>query len=104
MDKNEFEYNYYFELYKEKSVLGHEAFKGKFKKHHKTNIDIQKLIYDIEKYQIKKYGIIKFSDWLVPITDKQRTKDNDRTKMYNKYGTKEERMKKREKYKKGIKE
>ena len=92
MDKNEFEYNYYFELYKEKSVLGHEAFKGKFKKHHKTNIDIQKLIYDIEKYQIKKYGSIKFSDCFANKVDYQKAKEKENNKIQHKLGTKAERL------------
>ena len=92
MNSKEFEYNYYFELYKEQPTLVHHKFKREFKKKHPTvSINLDKLIIDIEKYQINKYGIIKFTDGFIEKYDARRVHDRDRTRKYQRFGTKRER-------------
>ena len=105
MNKKDFTYNYYFEKFKETSVLCHEAFKKRFKdKYPNTKIDLRKLLIEIEKYQINKYGTIKFSDMFIDkptYTEKKKMTIADREKKRRKFGTKEERRKRAivEKYK-----
>ena len=84
----DFEYKVYFEIYKENTMLCHMRFKRKFKKKHpKANVDIDKLIIEIERYQINKYGCIKFSDFYIEKVDKERAKN--RSKQRHSYNLKE---------------
>ena len=95
MNKDDFTYNYYFEKYKENTTLVHQRFKRTFQKENpKANIDLDKLIIDIERYQIKKYGYIKRSDYFIEIplrcvvSRKQRYRKHLE---YMKFGTIKER-------------
>lgn len=92
MNKQEFTYNYYFELYKEKSVLCHRKFKNIFKKENPSvKIDIDKLVVEIEKYQIKRYGHIKYNDSFVYFVDVEDAMRNACCRKYRKFGNKTER-------------
>ena len=94
MNKNEFEYNYYFEMFKEHSTIGHIAFKAMVKKKIKTSIDLDKLILDIERYQINKYGNIKGSaEWVENpgMLESQKLLRKEWEKNLRKFGTREER-------------
>ena len=101
MNKNEFEYNYYFELYKDESVIGHSHFKKIFKKKHpNVCIDLGRLVVEIEKYQINKYGHTKDSDFYIIPVNREREKKNARQNIRTRLGTsKERRERKMNKYK-----
>ena len=94
MNKHEFEYNYYYEMYKEKSVFCHRKFKKLFKeKHPNAKIDIDKLVIDIERYQIKRFGIIKYSDSFINLVDPVDVGKQSSCRRYHRFGNKEEREK-----------
>ena len=98
----EFEYNYYFELYKEKSTLCHRKFKNKFKEEHpNANIDLDKMVVEIERYQINKYGRIKYNDNFINFVDVNNAMRKAVCRRYHKYGNKEEREKRQRKQKEG---
>ena len=53
---NDFKFNYYLNLYKDKSMGNRNEFRKNFRKKHGKYNDIEKLIVAIEKYQFDKYG------------------------------------------------
>ena len=56
MNENEFKLQFYFNLYKDKSMINSSMFRAKFKKLHGDFKYLDKLVVEIENYQIKKYG------------------------------------------------
>jgi hypothetical protein len=53
---NDFKFNYYLNLYKEKSLPNRDEFRKNFKKKHGKYNKLEELIISIENYQFKKYG------------------------------------------------
>ncbi len=105
MNNKEFEYNYYFEKYKEEPMLCHMRFKRNFKREHPTsNVNLNKLVIEIERYQIKKYGTIKRSSYFIEkmlYCDFERRKQYLSKQEYERFGAKKER-KEREMNKKKV--
>ena len=64
---NEFKLDFYFEMYKDTTIINRSKFRHKFIKKHGKFQYLPELILMIEKYQIKKYGttIDGFVDYLV---------------------------------------
>ena len=56
MNESEFKLQFYFNLYKDKSMINSSMFRAKFKKLHGDFKHLDKLVVAIENYQIKKYG------------------------------------------------
>lgn len=56
MNESEFKLQFYFNLYKDKSMINSSMFRAKFKKLHGDFKHLDKLVVEIENYQIKKYG------------------------------------------------
>lgn len=58
MNEGEFKLQFYFNLYKDKSIINSNMFRTKFKKLHGNFEHLDKLVVKMENYQIKKYGCI----------------------------------------------
>jgi len=71
--KLEFQLNYYFEMYKDKSFRNAKEFKTHFTKKHGEFPLLKELYLMIDKYQIKKYG-----QALVYTFEPFRTKEEER--------------------------
>ena len=74
------------------------------KKHPTSNIDLNKLVIEIERYQIKKYGSIKRSSYFIEkilYCDIERKRQYLNRQKYKRFGTKKER-KEREMDKKKV--
>lgn len=73
-----FKLNYYFEKYKDTSIVSRDNFRQRFRKENGKFKDIEKLIVKIEKYQIKKYGTgIDRSDFIPSRNKVERDKVNN---------------------------
>lgn len=56
MNEIEFKLQFYFNFYKDKSMINSSMFRAKFHKRHGDFKHLDKLVVAIENYQIKKYG------------------------------------------------
>lgn len=56
MSKMDFKLNYYFQKYKDTSIVSRNDFRLRFKKENGKFNYLEELIVMIEQYQIKKYG------------------------------------------------
>ncbi len=63
MNENEFKLQFYFNLYKDKSMINSSMFRAKFKKLHGDFKYLDKLVVAIENYQIKKVWL-HFRKWI----------------------------------------
>lgn len=85
--KEEFKYNLYFALYKDKPFVNRERFRNKFKKEQGNYRYIKKLTLDIEEYQHKTYGqILPASDFVEVKTRQERKKKAKRKDKENMIG------------------
>ena len=77
--KEEFKYNLYFVLYKDKPFVNRERFRNKFKKEQGDYRYIKQLTLDIEEYQHKTYGqILPASDFVEVKTRQERKKESQK--------------------------
>ena len=53
---NDFKFNYYLNLYKDKTMINRDEFRKNFRKKHGKYEYIEELIVAIEKHQFNKYG------------------------------------------------
>lgn len=75
----EFKLNYYFEKYKDTSIVSRDNFRQRFKKENGKFNYLEELIVMIEKYQIKKYGTsIDRSDFVYSRNKAERDKANNK--------------------------
>ena len=92
----EFKLNYYFEKYKESCVLSARIFKDRFKKENGDFELINELVIMIQKYQYKKYGILLASGRQTDrIVKKNYYNHLENCRVYKKFGTREERIKRK---------
>lgn len=74
----QFKLNYYFEKYKDTSIVSRDNFRQKFRKENGRFKYLEELIIMIEKYQIKKYGSgIDRSDFIPSRNKAERDKVNN---------------------------
>lgn len=73
----EFKLNYYFEKYKDVSIVRRNDFRQRFKKENGEFKYLEELIIMIERYQIKKYGTsLDRGDFYIARDKKERDKAN----------------------------
>lgn len=100
----EFKLNYYFELYKETSILSNENFKMKFIKKHGDFKYLNELVIMINRYQVKKYGtnLTNYVRNFKSNEDIKREKVNSRQRNIRRFGSRMEQR--RRKYNDRIRE
>ena len=92
----EFKLNLYFEKYKEESVISYTDFKKKFNDENEPFILFNELFNMIKEYQLKKYGsLIESGKEVKNYVKKGYYCKLERTRMYDRFGTKEERLKRK---------
>lgn len=92
----DFKLNYYFETYKDSSVISSTKFKEEFRKKHGEFELLNELIIMIYKYQIKKYGMLVEDGKITLKRAKKHTYSNrENAKNLRIFGTREERMRRR---------
>ena len=75
----EFKLNYYFEKYKDVSMVRRNDFRQKFKKENGEFKYLEELIIMIERYQIKKYGVaLDRGDFYIARNKKERDRANSK--------------------------
>ena len=85
MDKLEFQLNYYFEKYKDVSIVSRNDFRQRFRKENGKFTYLEELIMMIERYQIKKYGSsLGRGDFIYSRTKEERDKINNKYKIWMK--------------------
>ena len=95
----EFKLQYYFEKYKDTSIVGTAEFKDNFKKEHGDFVLLPELINMIIKYQIKKYGeLVTSGKSLRRIVKKNKYNTLEMSRNYSRFGTKEERERRKRNY------
>lgn len=79
MSKMDFKLNYYFQKYKDASIVSRNNFRQRFKKENGKFNYLEELIVMIEKYQMKKYGTgIDRSDYIPSRSKAERDKANNK--------------------------
>lgn len=78
----DFKLNYYFEMYKDKSLPNREEFRKNFKKKYGKFKYLEELIIMIEKYQFKTYGETLPRNDVVVVRNKEERK-KERRKSYD---------------------
>lgn len=93
----EFKLNLYFEKYKEESIISYTNFKKKFNDENEHFTLFNELFNMIKEYQFKKYGSLVMDGKQVKnyIVKKGDYSKLERLRMYDKFGTKEERFKRK---------
>lgn len=93
----EFKLNLYFEKYKEDSIISYTDFKKKFNDENEPFTLFNELFNMIKEYQLKKYGTLIESGKEVKnyCIKKGTYNTKERTRLYNRFGTKEERLKRK---------
>lgn len=78
----EFQLNMYFEMYKDLPLPNRDEFRKNFKKKHGDFIYLNQLIFDIERYQFKKYGTT-LNNYIKDMTkeDRRRANRNERQRL-----------------------
>lgn len=75
----EFKLNYYFEKYKDVSIVRRNEFRKRFKKENGEFKYLEELIIMIERYQIKKYGAsLARADFVYSRSKEERDKANNK--------------------------
>lgn len=75
----EFKLNYYFEKYKDVSIVRRNDFRQRFKKENGDFKYLEELILMIERYQIKKYGTsLDRADFIESRSKEERAKFNSK--------------------------
>lgn len=75
----EFKLNYYFEKYKDVSIVTRNEFRKRFRKENGEFKYLEELITMIERYQIKKYGAsLDRADFIESRNKKERDKANNK--------------------------
>lgn len=87
----EFKLRYYFEVYKDKCIIGNH-FKERFKKKHGDFPLVLELIMMIETYQRKKYGELIPSGKKIEYRETGFYKSSRYHRERQRFGTKEERL------------
>ena len=78
MSKLDFQLNYYFEKYKDTSIVCRNDFRQRFRKENGSFKYLEELIIMIERYQIKKYGTsIDRSNFIHSRNKEERNKVNN---------------------------
>lgn len=81
----EFKLNYYFEKYKDVSIVRRNEFRQRFKKENGEFRYLEELILMIERYQIKKYGAsLDRGDFIYSRNKEERDKVNNKYNSWRK--------------------
>ena len=92
----EFKLQYYFEKYKDVSVISSPKFKETFKKNEGEFELLNELLVMIQRYQIKKYGdLITTGRNIYETKGNGKRFDMELTRERNRFGTKEERKRRK---------
>lgn len=87
---NDFKFNYYLTLYKDKTMINRNEFRKNFRKKHGNYKYIEELIIAIENHQFKKYGQTLNSHYVCSPTtnEKEKLLQSERCKKWykKKYG------------------
>lgn len=94
----EFKLNYFYNLYKDISIICTSDFKKMFKEKHGDFKYINELIVMIQKYQFKTYGdLLPNGIYIVRTQDRKIQYRNECARMNYRYGNKIERFKRKSK-------
>lgn len=93
----EFKLNLYFEKYKEESIISYTDFKKKFNDENEPFTLFNELFNMIKEYQLKKYGSLIESGKEVKNYNVKKGDycKSERTRMRDRFGTKEERLRRK---------
>lgn len=92
----EFKLQLYFEEYKDKLIISTTKFKELFVKKHGEFVLLPELVNMIIKYQYKKYGNLLQSGSVITRNVKKGTyNQRERARINNRFGTKEERLRRK---------
>lgn len=83
--KEEFKYNLYFTLYKDRPFINRERFRNTFKKEQGNYLYIKQLTLDIEKYQHKIYGQILPASNFIDVKSREERKKESQKERQRKY-------------------
>lgn len=83
--KEEFKYNLYFTLYKDRPFVNRERFRNTFKKEQGNYLYIKQLTLDIEEYQHKIYGQILPASNFIDVKSREERKKESQKERQRKY-------------------
>lgn len=83
--KEEFKYNLYFTLYKDRPFINRERFRNTFKKEQGNYLYIKQLTLDIEEYQHKIYGQILPASNFIDVKSREERKKESQKERQRKY-------------------
>lgn len=83
--KEEFKYNLYFTLYKDRPFVNRERFRNTFKKEQGNYLYIKQLTLDIEEYQHRIYGQILPSSNFIDVKSREERRKESQNERQRKY-------------------
>lgn len=97
MTNEDFKMDYYFQKYKEYTMISLEYFRKEFKKTEGNYDKIDELFRKIQRHQIAKYGNVVGTGGHIFVENRRVTK-NDGRKIKRRFGTKAERRARRKEH------